>query len=65
LQFECIRVPVWSARARSCDPARRSAFESGPQLDVVRLDCVSEGANDNGRAVLIEIVKMLTAMTRR
>ena len=47
------------------DHARGSAFESGSHLDIVRLlKCVPDEDVDKGKAMLIEIVKMLTVMMR-
>ena len=47
------------------DHARGSAFESGSHLDIVRLlRCVPDQDVDRGKAMLIEIVKMLTVMLR-
>ena len=47
------------------DHARGSAFESGSHLDIVRLlKCVPDEEIDKGKAMLVEIVKMLTVMMR-
>ena len=47
------------------DHARGSAFESGSHLDIVRLlKCVPDADIDDGKAMLVEIVKMLTVMMR-
>jgi len=47
------------------DHARGSAFESGAHLDIVRLlRCVPDDEIDEGKAMLVEIVKMLTVMMR-
>jgi four helix bundle protein len=47
------------------DHARGSAFESGAHLDIVRLlKCVPDADIESGKAMLVEIVKMLTVMMR-
>ena len=47
------------------DHARGSVFESGAHLDIVRLlTCVPDEEIVRGKAMLVEIAKMLTVMMR-
>jgi len=47
------------------DHARGSAFESGSHLDIVRLlKCVPDDEIVEGKAMLVEMVRMLTVMMR-
>ena len=59
------RQALKAERRNYYDHARGSAFESGSHLDIVRLlKCVPDEDVDKGKAMLVEIVKMLTVMMR-